>query len=267
MVALDLYRALWRRRYLIAILTLATVASAWFVVSRQTKIYKSTTLVRVEQQVTDPTQVGNALGVAQHLAQTYAQIVSTDAMADRIFRALHGRVPRSHVQISATPVQDLELLYISAKGPNPREAAEVANAAPAALRAFIAQTQSEGAGKDLIVTVNPAAVSATPISPRVKLSLIIAFIAGLVFNGGLALLMEFLSDRLPPVDDFEAALGKPVLATVPMLTFRNPDIARLQERLGLGERAPGSSPRMPLGRSRRVRPGGGRLEHRGPRAP
>ena len=242
MVALDLYRALWRRRYLIAILTLATVASTWFVVSRQTKIYESTTLVRVEQQVTDPTQVGNALGVAQHLAQTYAQIVTTDAMANQIYTALHGRVPRSHVQISAAPVQDLELLHISAKSPIPREAAEVANAAPAALREFIAQTQSAGAGKDLIVTVNPAVVSVTPISPRVKLSLIIAFIAGLVFNGGLALLMEFLSDRLPPVDDLEAALGKPVLATVPMLTFRNADIARLQERLGLGERPPGSSP-------------------------
>lgn len=243
MVALDLYRALWRRRYLIAILTLATVASAWFVVSRQTKIYKSTTLVRVEQQVTDPTQVGNALGVAQHLAQTYAQIVSTDAMATRIFSSLHGRVPRSHVQISATPVQDLELLYISAKSPNPQEAAEVANAAPAALREFIAESQNAGTGKDLIVTVNPAGVSATPISPRVKLSLVIAFIAGLVFNGGLALLIEFLSDRLPPVDDLEAALGKPVLATVPMLTFRSADLARLQRRLELGERDLGSSPR------------------------
>ncbi len=107
----------------------------------------------------------------------------------------------------------------------------MANAAPVALRSFIAESQNPGTGKDVIVTVNPAEASTSPVSPRVALSLVIAFIAGLVFNGGLALLIEFLSDRLPGVDDIEATFGKPVLATVPILEFRSPEIERLKQQL------------------------------------
>jgi hypothetical protein len=80
-------------------------------------------------------------------------------------------------------------------------------------------------------TLRPSGVSTTPISPRVKLSLIIALLAGLIFNGGLALLIEFLADRLPDVDDLEALTGKPVLATVPPLSFRSANMDRLQQRL------------------------------------
>jgi polysaccharide biosynthesis transport protein len=227
---MDVYRALWRRRLLIAVLTIATVASTYVVVSRQTKIYQSTTLVRVQGRVADPTQVGAALGVAQHLAQTYAQIATTDAIANEVYTSLHGSVPRGHVQLSAQPVQDLELLYISAKSPKPKEAAAVANAAPKALRRFIARQPA--AFRDEIEVVNPAGVSVVPVSPKLKTSVLIALIAGLVFNGALALLIEFLSDRMPGVEELEAATGKHVLATVPMLVFRSSVVERLEKRLG-----------------------------------
>jgi capsular polysaccharide biosynthesis protein len=230
---MDVYRALWRRRLLIAILTIATVATTYVVVSRETKVYKSATMVRVESLVSDPTQLGTQLGIAQHLAQTYAQIVATGEMGDRIYKVLHGRVPRDEIQISASPIADLELLYISAQSSDPRVAAAVANAAPQALRDFVKSNPNPG--KEEIITVNPAGVPASPVSPKVKLSLVIAFIAGLVFNGGLALLIEYLSDRLPEVDDLEAVFGRPVLATVPVLDFRSPDIERLQQRLSDGQ--------------------------------
>ncbi|MEP6811375.1 MAG: Wzz/FepE/Etk N-terminal domain-containing protein [Actinomycetota bacterium] len=233
---MDVYRALWRRRFLIAILTIATVATTYVAVSNQTKVYKSTTLIRVQQQSGDPNQAGTALGIAQHLAQTYAQIASTDAIANRVFRALNGRVPRSAVHLSAQPVQDLELLYISATSSDPNQAALVANTAATQLGNFIRQ-QPPGL-RDQIEVVNPAGVSSAPISPRVKLSLIIALLAGLIFNGGLALLIEFLADRLPDVDDLEALTGKPVLATVPPLTFRSANMDRLQQRLAEASQDP-----------------------------
>lgn len=232
---MDVYRALWRRRFLIAILTAATVVTAYVVVSQQTKIYKSSTLIRVQQRVSDPSQAGTALGIAQHLAQTYAQIVVTDEIKGRVFRSLHGRVPRGDINLSAEPVQDLELLYVSARSSNPEAAAEVANAAPRALRRWI--NEQPVSLRDEVEVVNPAGVASSPVSPRVKTSVIIALLAGLVFNGGLALLIEFLSDRLPEVDDLEALTGKPVLATVPPLVFQASGLSRLQQRLASGERS------------------------------
>lgn len=240
---MDVYRALWRRRFLILILTAATVGATYAVVSRQTKIYESATLVRVQGRVTDPTQVGSALGVAQQMAQTYAQIVTTDAIATKVYKSLDKRVPRDHVRLSANPVQGLDLLYITAKSPNPQEAADVANAAPVALREFIAGQPP--AFRDELEVVNPAGPSTSPVSPRVKSSLLIAFVAGLVFNGALALLIEFLSDRLPDVDDLESVLGKPVLATVPPLEFRSVSADRVQRHLAYGAGDQGGSGSRP----------------------
>ncbi len=237
-LAMDVYRALWRRRFLILILTVATVATTYAVVSRQTKIYQSMTLVRVQGHVTDPTQVGSALGVAQQMALTYSQIVTTDRIATQVYKALGERVPRDHVVLSATPVQGLDLLYISAESPSPQEAADVANAAPVALRQFI--STQPAAFRDQLEVINPARPSVSPVSPRVKTSLLIAFVAGLVFNGALALLVEFLSDHLPDVDHLESVTGKPVLATVPELVFRTGAVGRLQRHLAqdVGDPAP-----------------------------
>ena len=217
MAAPDLYRTLWRHRYLILVLTVVATATAWFSASAEPKVYKATTLVRIEQTISDPTQAGNALGVAQHLAQTYAQIVSTHAIGDGVFTQLNGRVPRDAIDIKGTPVQDLELLYISATSQNPTGAAAVANAAPVVLRRVAAES---GSIREQIVTINPAGVPTTPVSPHPKRLAILAFLIALVLNGALALVIEFLSDRLPDIDDLEAALGKPVLASVPKLVLK-----------------------------------------------
>jgi capsular polysaccharide biosynthesis protein len=226
----DLYRTLWRHRYLIVVLTLIATATGWFRASAQPKVYKAATLVAIQQRVTDPSQAGNAIGVAQHLAQTYAQIVSTYAMGTRVYNQLGQRVPRGAIDISAEPVQDLELLYISAKARDPQVAAAVANAAPIVLRQFVAAT---GTLHDQIVTVNPAGVPGTPISPHPKRLAILVFLIAFIFNCALALVIEFLSDRLPDADDIEAALGKPVLATVPKLVLKP---ASVESR---AEQAPG----------------------------
>lgn len=249
---MDLYRALWRRRFLILILTAATVGATYAVVSRETKMYQSETLVRVQGRVTDPTQVGTALGVAQQMALTYAQIVTTDAIGARVYKELGKRIPRGQIDLSATPVNGLDLLYIAAKSSNPQEAADIANAAPVALRQFIAGQPP--AFRDVLEVVNPAAPATSPVSPRVKSSLVIAFLAGLVFNGALALLIEFLSDRLPGVDDLESVLGRPVLATVPPLAFRTVPADRLQHHLAYHAGEPGGS-RPEFTRISRAEPG------------
>ena len=225
---MDVYRALWRRRFIIVLLTIATVVTTYIVVSGKPKVYESKTLVRVQQPATgDLSQIGTAIGVAQHLAQTYAQIASTDSIADTVYTQLNKKIPRDQIHLSAAPVQDLELMYITAKSSSPDWAAAVANAAPAALRKWIASTQTKS--PDQIQVVNPAGPSVSPVSPRVKTSVVIALLAGLVFNGGLAVLIEFLSDRIRDVDELEALAATPVLATVPLLTFRPASVRALSE--------------------------------------
>jgi succinoglycan biosynthesis transport protein ExoP len=219
----ELYRGLWRHRYMIVLLTIVTTAIAYMQSSGTAKVYEASTLIRVEQpsSSTDPQQLGDALGVAQHLAQTYAQIVSTRAIADRVYTYLGGKGQRSEIVIGGSPVQDLELMYINAKSHIPSVAAAAANATPIVLRKFNSTT---GGPRDKIVTINPATVPTVPISPKPMRTAFLALVVALVLNAGLALLFEFLRDRLPEYDKLEESFGKPVLATIPKLSLKQGSI-------------------------------------------
>jgi capsular polysaccharide biosynthesis protein len=221
----EFYRALWRHRYRILVLTLIATTIAYIQSSGEAKVYRASTLIRVEQRSAsnDPQQLGDALGVAQHLAQTYAQIVSTNAVGDRVYDYLGHRGPRSEINITGEPVQDLELMYIHTTSHLPQVAAAAANATPVVLRTFIAST---GGPKDTIVTINPADVPSTAISPRPLRTAVLALLVAFVFNCGVALLFEFLRDRLPESDALEEALGKPVLASVPKLSLTQGSVTR-----------------------------------------
>lgn len=215
----ELYRALWRHRLTIVVMTIAAAAIAYYQSSQSQKVYESSTLIRIEQpsSTSDPQQLGDALGVAEHLAQTYARIISTRAIADRVYVYLGNKGPRSEISIDGTPVQNLELLYINAKSHIPSVAAAAANATPVVLRKFNAAT---GGSRDRIVTINPATVSTSPVSPRPARVALLTLIVALIVNAGLALLFEFLRDRLPEPDEVHDSLGKPVLATVPKLELK-----------------------------------------------
>jgi capsular polysaccharide biosynthesis protein len=221
METLDVYRALWRHKVFILVLTALLAFGAWFFVSRQTKTYSATSLVRVQQRITSPTEAYGALQTGQLLAETYAKIVEADTVRRRIFSLVHARIPTDNgaIRIQAAPVNQLDLLKISGLSSNPQDAALVANAAPRALRNFIRET---GTLRDQIVLVDQAAVPTKPVAPHVKRSVALALLLGLIFNSALALVLELLGDRVREPDELERLFGLPVLATVPSVKLRIP---------------------------------------------
>ena len=216
MATVDVYRALWRHRFLIIGLTALIGGVAWYVTSRQPRIYEASALVRVQQKITT---IGDAFGSLQagtQLAQTYARIATTDTVKNDVAATLPRPIPLSEINISASPVVGLELLQISARSKSPQTAALVANAATQALQTFISTT---GTLRDQMVVVDKASVPTTSVLPRVKLTVALAVLLGLLLNCGLALLIEFFADPLPDQGEMEDAFGRPVLATVPPLPF------------------------------------------------
>ncbi len=210
----DVYRALWRHKIFVVVLTLGLVAAAFVLTKQEQKKYSTSTLIRVQQQIQDPTQALGALETGQRLAQTYAKIIETTAVTQRIYEQLGGQIALKDIAVSATPIQDLELVTITATETTPQSAQRVANAAPAALRAWIKDT---GTLRDQVVTVDRAQLPLGPSSPKLKLNLALAFVLGLILNGGLALLIEVFADRLPEPDELESLTGRPVVASIPNL--------------------------------------------------
>lgn len=224
----DLYHAIWRHRIFVSVTTALLVGAVWIVTSQQQKLYTASTLVRVVQQANDPTDVINSLEAGQRLAQTYARIAETRTVRNQIHQELRGTVGLTSIDISASPVEDLELLTISATHPSPMLARKIANAAPDALRSFV---QGSGSPQERVIVVEKARVPSDPSSPNLKLNLALALLLGLVLNGLLAVLVEVLRDPLP--DDpgqLEELLGRPVLATVPTLEFIAPKTKRFGRR-------------------------------------
>ena len=71
----DVYRALWRHKFLVAVLTAVFVGTAWYLTSRQTRTYEAATLVRVQERGPDAGSASTALQASQTLALTYATII------------------------------------------------------------------------------------------------------------------------------------------------------------------------------------------------
>jgi capsular polysaccharide biosynthesis protein len=237
----DVYRALWRHKFFIVALTAVFVGATWYVTSRETRTYEASTLARVQERGPNSDTTSAAL-----LAQTYAKLISSGALNDEI-RELLGRCSRvsstpsrsaraatrrmcnslggasggraaprmvSEVELSGSPVEDLDLLSITARSRNPTSAMVVANATPLALRTFIRRT---GTRNEQIVIAKPATTPSSPVSRHLPLNIAIALMLGLIFNGALALLIELLRDRLPDPDELGQAVGHPVLSTIPTL--------------------------------------------------
>jgi capsular polysaccharide biosynthesis protein len=221
MPAADLYRTLWRRRWMILAATALAGVAAYVFSSSQPKVYEATALVRVQQSVrADESTFGsvNSLELGQRLAQTYARIVETRSMVTRVATSLVGVVPIEDISISAAPDLNVELLEISAQSQSPQVAATVANATTVGLKKFISET---GTLRDQIVVVDRATVPVEPVSPRPKLAAALVVLIALLVNFALALALELFSDRLPEIDEFEERFGRPVLATIPVLTLRH----------------------------------------------
>jgi len=84
MTVLDVYGALWRRKLLIVLDTAALLGATVVLTSRQQPEYEATSLVRVQQSVTSPTEAFVALQTGERLARTYAKIATTRAVASAI---------------------------------------------------------------------------------------------------------------------------------------------------------------------------------------
>ena len=102
-----------RHRLFIILMTALLAGVAFFVSSSQTKLYTASALVRVQQKVTNANDVFGSLQTGERLAQTYAEIATTDSVAREIRRELPPSVPDDAIKVDASQVSSLELMKLA----------------------------------------------------------------------------------------------------------------------------------------------------------
>jgi capsular polysaccharide biosynthesis protein len=95
----DVYRALWRHKLVIVLLTTVFVVATWYATIRQAEEYEASTLIRVQERGPDAGDAAGALQAAQSLALTYAKIVDSGALRGQV-KAIVARCSR-YMQASA----------------------------------------------------------------------------------------------------------------------------------------------------------------------
>ena len=265
-VSLDTYfQALKERKWIVVAIVVVAVAVALAISLRMTPQYVATAQVLRQSAALDRTLFGTSVFDFQDPTQqleTGANLVKLNAVTAMVKSSLKSpRTPQSlRGMTSVSTVPQFDVIRISAKSPDPVEAAAVANAYA---RQFIvyrqqadeailaaAQTQVQDElnkmttadqasvrGQTLIqkreelgvlgsmqtggfALVQEATVPVEPVEPRTLRNVGLAFIGALLFGVLLALVLDRMDRRLKTEDAIEKEFGLPVLTTTPRLRRR-----------------------------------------------
>ncbi len=146
----------WRGRWFIAIAIFCSVSFAVLATSRAEKVYEANGLLRIDRAI-DPASVGdpyNSEQANQSLAGTYAVTIGSRSFLARIASTLPGNPSAASLEgdVVATAIKDTSLIALTARGPSPEGARDLATAVSDGFIAAVredAQARSEAQARDL----------------------------------------------------------------------------------------------------------------------
>jgi succinoglycan biosynthesis transport protein ExoP len=240
-------RTLWRRKLTLVMTVLIATATTYVLARSAPKVYAATSTLFVgdRKAALDDYQ---ALQSAQSLTKTYAELIQSRNVADRVAGSLKdGRTGADLLNdVTFRPISETQLVSITAEGPSPRDAALTANQYAGTFIDY-ARTNLASQTKSEISLVDAAQEPPEAIRPRPLLYTAIALLVSLFLGCGLALLREQFDRGLGDDDEINRELGAPVLARIPAVSSRRLEGAREDQflesfrilRVNLAYAAPG----------------------------
>ena len=118
-------------------------------------------------------------------------------------------------RISVSQPADTVLINVSAQGPTPESAQELADAWAQALSEQIAKVERSTPDEGLHMQVYSSAQPGAQVLPRTKLNLVIGLIVGILLGFAYALIRKQFDRRLRSSEDVQKQFGIPVIGLVP----------------------------------------------------
>jgi len=196
----------WKRRWLVALTVLLTVAIAAALAFLQPPRYESTATVALTPTTSEEAGFVSADSLAALLG-TYAETAESGVTGNRASRILGRPLPG---EVSASAEEGTGILRISAVAEDPADAAAAAGAAS---RAFTESIRGNGLLKPTVVD-SPVADD-TPIQPRPPLIIGVAALLGLCAALLLAYALETMRQRIDSDEDIAEITDAPVIGRLP----------------------------------------------------
>lgn len=163
--------------------------------------------------------VGDQL--AQSKVRSYVEIGSWRTVAEYAIDSLGlNASPEEVVQrVSVTNPKDTVVLRVSARGPSPEEARDLAEAWIRGMIVEIEKIEQTPGGPEPVVRLVPgdsARLPTVPSSPNVRNDLALGALLGLIVGVGSALIRDRLDSRIRSAEGVEKATGHSVVGAIPL---------------------------------------------------
>lgn len=211
---LDLGRALLRRWWAIALcLVIGAVAAFGGTKLLITPQYTATSMIYILSESTSITSMAD-IQIGDSLAQDFMIIGKSRPVVEKVIKQLD--LNASYEAVASTIVfenpADSHILKISVTNPEPKLAADIANAMAEVTRAQIADVM----GTDEPNTLEEAIVPVSPSSPNTMKNTMMGALLGAVLAAGLIIALYLMDDTIKDEDDVKKYLHMNTLAALPL---------------------------------------------------
>jgi capsular polysaccharide biosynthesis protein len=218
---LHIAELLWKKIWLILLVSLATAAIAFSYVNLMvTPLYSSSVMLYVNSNnislgSTSVSISGTDLSTARSLVKTYIVILENQTTLEEVLELTES--PYSYGQllgmISASAVDSTEVIKITVTCPDAEEAAILANG----IAQVLPQRVSEIIEGSSVRLVDEARVNTSKISPDVTRYAELGFLVGFVLICAILIIIDLLDDVIHGEDVILKSYDVPVLARIPNL--------------------------------------------------
>ena len=212
----ELLEVLWRRKLVVAIVTLVAVGTALVALRTVTPLYESTSTLAL-----NPRDVENDIFILTTLdsvVPVYASAVTSRSTRDRARLRLGGEV----AEVAVRTFDDTPILKVDARDSDRELARRTAQAVTDILREDVT-AERVGIPSLRLVQIDRPVAASDPVFPRYGLTLAVAALLGLSFGVAAALLRENLTSKVENPETLAHLAGVPCFAEVP----NEPAVARL----------------------------------------
>jgi receptor protein-tyrosine kinase len=215
----QLITVLRRRWITIAMLLLIAVGASAAYTFTATKQYESQSRIFISADVRSAQDVYAASYAIQARMATYAELATSADLLNRVIDQLDLNVDASTLagKITSVVVPNTMSVSLTVTDPDPTVAQEIDKSESTLLAAYLQEVETPSGTTSPQITArvtDPATFSASAVSPKPVLNLVVAALIGLVLGAGLAVARDVLDRTVGTLDHVQEVTQSPVLASI-----------------------------------------------------
>jgi capsular exopolysaccharide synthesis family protein len=207
-----------KRKIIMIVITLISVLTAGYISFFMTSpVYQSQASVIVDKKGDSPSNENvqyDDVMMYQNLVKTYANIGSSDRIYAEASEKLNNSVPPDMIakRVSVAPIEDTQMLTVSAQGESPKEAL---NLLKAVTNSFIEVSNSVYPAGDIRI-VSDGKLPESPIKPNKRFNITVGFLIGIIFSIIIIFLLDYFDDKIKNIEDVKRNFSLPILGDIQM---------------------------------------------------